>query len=144
MYNTVSATDTATNKSINFRVVYVKVWNYQNKTTHYVSLHALYILRAQIQCNNIKTTLKPNGKCETYIDIRMFWQKLLRAETSTIFVIFSQEFLPQVYKTFMRGITNLPGRQKTLIHLIHGMNLEISKTFFVRFPYCKILTLRYL
>ena len=71
-HNTVSAIDTETNKLINFRVVHVKVCNYLNETTHYVSFCAFCILRAQSQCH-LKTTLKPNGNCDIYVDIRMFW-----------------------------------------------------------------------
>ena len=114
MYNTVSAIDTATNKLINFKIIHVKVCNYFNETTHYVRFCDFSILRAQSQCHNIKTTLTPNGSCDSYIDIRMFWQKLLLAETFAIFLIFflfRHKSLPQVYSTFLRGIVNLPGRQ---------------------------------
>ena len=72
-YNTVSTIDTATNKLINFRVVQVKVFNCLNETTHYVSFCDFCILRDQSQCHNIKTTLKPNGNCDIYIDTQMFW-----------------------------------------------------------------------
>ena len=83
-----SAIDTATNKLIGFKVVHVKFWNYLNEATHYVSFCEFCILRAQCQCHNIKTTVKPNGNCDIYIDIRMPWQKLLQTETFAIFVIF--------------------------------------------------------
>ena len=46
-YNTVSAIDTATNKLINFRVVQVKVCNYLNETTQFLSFCDSCILRAQ-------------------------------------------------------------------------------------------------
>ena len=69
---TLSAIDTAKNKLIVFKVVHVMGWNYLNKATHCISFCALCILRAQCQCHNIKTALKPNGNCDIYIDIRMF------------------------------------------------------------------------
>ena len=72
-YNTVSVINTVTNKLISFRVVQVKVCNYLNETTHYVSFCDFCVLLAQRQCHNIKTTLKPSGNCDIYIDTWMFW-----------------------------------------------------------------------
>ena len=47
-YNTVSPIDTTTNKLINFRVVHVKICNYLNETTHYVSFCAVCILQLKV------------------------------------------------------------------------------------------------
>ena len=69
---TLSALDTAKDRLIGFKVVHVKVWNYLNEATHYISFCVFCILRAQCQCHKIKTTVKPNGNCDIYIDIRMF------------------------------------------------------------------------
>ena len=46
-YNIVSAIDTTTSKLIKLKVVYVKVCNYLNETTHYVNFCDFCILRAQ-------------------------------------------------------------------------------------------------
>ena len=47
-YNTVSAIDTTTNKLISFRVVHVKVCNYLNETTHYVSFCVFCVLKVSV------------------------------------------------------------------------------------------------
>ena len=46
--HTVSAIDTTTNKLINFRVVHVKVSNYLNETTHYVSFCVFSVLKVSV------------------------------------------------------------------------------------------------
>ena len=61
-YNTVSATDTATNKLIIFRVVYVKVWNYVYETTHYVC--AFCFLHAQYQFHDISLIASKNTEIQ--------------------------------------------------------------------------------
>ena len=57
----------------------MKVCNYLNETTHYVSFCDFCIFRAQSKCDNIKTTLKPNRSRDVYIDTQMFWQKVSAA-----------------------------------------------------------------
>ena len=116
-YSTVSAIDTATNKLINFRVVHVKVCKYLNETTHYVSFCDFYILRAQSQCHNIKTTLKSNRSCDIYIDTCMFWEKNFAASILH----------------FLEGNCAFNWRTKFYVihhNVMHALSLETSKAFF--------------
>ena len=61
---------------------------------------------------NIKTILKSNGTCDIYVDIPMFWQKLLLAKNFAIFLTFFPLFPSRkcLYNTFLRGIAHLRGR----------------------------------
>ena len=81
-YKTISAINTATNKLINFRVVHVKVCNYLNETTHYISFCDFYILHVQSQCHNIKTTLKPNGTVTFTLTYECFGRKFCEQKLS--------------------------------------------------------------
>ena len=92
MYNTVSATDTATNKLIIFSVVYVKVWNYVYETTHYVCAFCLF--HAHYQCHDISLIASKNTETQmgtmtftlTYI---CFDRNVCRQKTSRLSSFFS-------------------------------------------------------
>ena len=116
--DTVSAKDTATNKLINFRVVHVKLCNYLNETTHYVSFCDFCILRTQSQYHNTKTTLKPNRNCDIYL-----------RHTNVL----------QVYYTFLRGIVHLNGRQNFMWCNACFDPWNIKNIFLANFSYRKAL-----
>ena len=134
MFNTVSVINTVTNKLISFRVVQVKVCNYLNETTHYVSFCNFCVLLAQRQCHNIKTTMKPNGNCDIYIETcfgRNFCEQKL-SWFCWFFFLFDESFC-HTYTTLSWGkLLHLNGRQNFMIYhnVMHVLSFETSKPFF--------------